>query len=125
MLVRVGIALCLLAAFSGSSLFAQKGASAPSGLAIPATTSAINSPTPLSQRVVAYDMDAKYNAQNHSLDGTEILTYHNLTGQALDTFPFHLLVLRLALVGYGDRYNSHHGRRYQIDFRGEHQTVTF
>ena len=58
--------------------------------AIPATTSAINSPTPLSQRVVAYDMDAKYNAKTHSLDATETLTYHNLTGQPLDTFPFHL-----------------------------------
>jgi hypothetical protein len=62
----------------------------PGGLAIPATTSAINSPTPLSQRVVAYDMDAKYNAKAHSLEATETLTYHNLTGQPLDTFPFHL-----------------------------------
>jgi hypothetical protein len=60
------------------------------GLAIPATTSAINSSTPLSQRVVAYNMDAKYDAKAHSLDATETLTYHNLTGQALDTFPFHL-----------------------------------
>jgi hypothetical protein len=60
------------------------------GVSIPSTTSSINSPTPLSQRVVHYEIDAKYNAQNHTLDATETLTYHNLTGQALDTFPFHL-----------------------------------
>jgi hypothetical protein len=35
-------------------------------------------------------MDAKYNAKAHSLDASETLTYHNLTGQPLDTFPFHL-----------------------------------
>ncbi|MCU1300000.1 MAG: Peptidase rane alanine aminopeptidase [Candidatus Sulfotelmatobacter sp.] len=59
-------------------------------LAIPDTTSAINSPAPLSQRVVHYDIDARYDAQKHTIDATETLTYHNLTGQALDHFPFHL-----------------------------------
>src|SRR5882762_4952149 len=54
------------------------------------TTSAINSSTPLSQRVVAYKIEAKYDPKTHSLDGTELLTYHNLTGQPLDHFPFHL-----------------------------------
>jgi hypothetical protein len=58
--------------------------------AIPDTTSAINSRQPLSQRVVAYDIDAKYDPSSHSLEGTEVLTYHNLTGQPLDTFPFHV-----------------------------------
>jgi hypothetical protein len=57
---------------------------------IPETTLAINSPTPLSQRVVAYNIDAKYDAVKHTLDGAELLTYHNVTGQALDRFPFHL-----------------------------------
>jgi hypothetical protein len=57
---------------------------------IPDTTSAINSPTPMSQRVVHYEIDAKYNAVSHIVDATETLTYHNLTGQALDHFPFHL-----------------------------------
>ncbi|HEX4424965.1 MAG TPA: hypothetical protein VH079_06185, partial [Terriglobales bacterium] len=60
------------------------------GPAVPDTTSAINSTQPLSQRVVAYNIDAKYDPKTHSLEGTETLTYHNLTGQALDTFPFHL-----------------------------------
>ncbi len=45
---------------------------------------------PLSQRVVDYQIDARYEAAKHTLDATEILTYHNLTGQPQDTFPFHL-----------------------------------
>ena len=59
-------------------------------LSIPDTTSAINSPTPMSQRVVHYEINAKYDVGTHTVDATEILTYHNLTGQALDHFPFHL-----------------------------------
>ncbi|MGA8490438.1 MAG: M1 family metallopeptidase [Terriglobales bacterium] len=85
---RLSSLVGLVAASLALSAYGQTGAAA--GLAIPATTSAINSATPLSQRVVAYDMEAKYNAKAHSLDATETLTYHNLTGQALDTFPFHL-----------------------------------
>jgi hypothetical protein len=57
---------------------------------IPATTSAINSETPLSQRVVWYNIDARYDPRTHQLDGSEVLTYHNLTGQPQDHFPFHL-----------------------------------
>src|SRR5580693_5899156 len=87
MVVGLKVGVCLLAALSVTA-FAQTDGAA--GLAIPATTSAINSAAPLSQRVVAYDMDAKYNAKAHSVDATETLTYHNLTGQPLDTFPFHL-----------------------------------
>ena len=85
---RLSVVVCLLVASLTASAPAQAGTA--EGLAIPATTSAINSATPLSQRVVAYDMDAKYNAKAHSLDASETLTYHNLTGQAQDTFPFHL-----------------------------------
>jgi hypothetical protein len=57
---------------------------------IPETTTSINSSTPLSQRVVAYAIDAKYDPKTHTLDGAEVLTYHNLSGQPLDHFPFHL-----------------------------------
>jgi hypothetical protein len=78
---------CLLitafAAFVARPLLAQN-------LSIPDTTSAINSVTPLSQRVVHYEIETKYDPKSHSLDATEVLTYHNLTGQPLDTFPFHL-----------------------------------
>ena len=59
-------------------------------MAIPDTTLAINSPTPMSQRIVHYRIDAKYDPPKHAIDATEILTYHNLTGQPLDHFPFHL-----------------------------------
>ena len=59
-------------------------------LSIPNTTLAINSSTPMSQRVVHYQIDARYAPSNHTLDATEVLTYHNLTGQPLDHFPFHL-----------------------------------
>ncbi|MGC2108184.1 MAG: M1 family metallopeptidase [Candidatus Korobacteraceae bacterium] len=45
---------------------------------------------PLSQRVVAYQIDAKYDPPKHTVVASETLTYRNLTGQPLDTFPFHL-----------------------------------
>ncbi|HZR56122.1 MAG TPA: M1 family metallopeptidase [Terriglobales bacterium] len=79
--------LLIVIAASSLQVFGQ---AAPNTAAIPATTSAINSAQPLSQRIVAYDIDAKYDAKSHSLDGAETLTYHNTTGQPLDTFPFHL-----------------------------------
>ncbi len=60
------------------------------GMSIPDTTSAINSSAPMSQRVVHYEIDARYDAAKRSVSATEVLTYHNLTGQALDHFPFHL-----------------------------------
>src|SRR5579862_6118816 len=63
---------------------------AASGMSIPDTTLAINSSTPMWQRVVHYEISAKYDAATHTVDATEVLTYHNLTGQALDHFPFHL-----------------------------------
>lgn len=64
--------------------------SAADSVAIPQTTLAINSPTPMSERVVHYEIDARYNAGTHTVNATEVLTYHNLTGQTLDHFPFHL-----------------------------------
>jgi len=57
---------------------------------IPDSTLGINSPTPMSQRIVHYEIDARYDATIHAVDATEVLTYHNLTGQSLDHFPFHL-----------------------------------
>jgi peptidase M1-like protein len=45
---------------------------------------------PLSQRVVHYEIDAKYDAVHHTVAGHEVLTYTNLTGQPQQTFPFHL-----------------------------------
>src|SRR5579859_1298365 len=59
-------------------------------MSIPDTTSAVNSPTPLSQRVVHYELGAKYDATTPIIHAHEVLTSPNLTGQALDHFPFHL-----------------------------------
>jgi len=69
---------------------AAKNAAKSASVSIPDTTLAVNSPTPMSQRIVHYEIDAKYDATKHTVDATEVLTYHNLTGQALDHFPFHL-----------------------------------
>lgn len=44
----------------------------------------------LSTRVVAYAIDAKLDPEKHKITATESLTYHNLTGQPQQTFPFHL-----------------------------------
>lgn len=56
------------------------------------TSLATNAPAnaPLSTRVVHYGIDAHIDAEKKSLDATESLTYTNLTGQPLTTFPFHL-----------------------------------
>jgi len=51
---------------------------------------ATNSPKPLSERVVAYEIEARLDAQKKTIDGNETLTYRNLTGKPQDTFPFHL-----------------------------------
>ncbi len=62
----------------------------PAGMSIPDTTLAINSDKPMSERVVHYEIDAKYDTGTRTVDATEVLIYHNLTGQSLDHFPFHL-----------------------------------
>jgi len=61
-------------------------------LPLSAQSIATNSPDgkPLSTRIVAYDIEAKLDTEKKTLDATEILTYKNLTGQPLNTFPFHL-----------------------------------
>jgi hypothetical protein len=58
------------------------------GFAQSAPASARNAP--LSDRVVAYQIEGNYNAKTHTLDANEVLTYTNKTGVALDRFPFHL-----------------------------------
>ena len=44
----------------------------------------------MSERVVWYTIDAKYDPSKHELFGSEVLAYRNSTGQPLDHFPFHL-----------------------------------
>lgn len=45
---------------------------------------------PLSVRLVAYQIDARLDPVRKTIDATESLTYHNLTGHPLQVFPFHL-----------------------------------
>jgi hypothetical protein len=45
---------------------------------------------PLSTRVVHYQIEARLDPARKTVDAQETLTYHNLTGQPLDVFPFHL-----------------------------------
>jgi hypothetical protein len=78
------------AAPAASPAKATSAANSSGAPAIPDTTLAINSDKPMSERVVHYEIDAKYDAGKHIVDATEVLTYHNLTGQPLDHFPFHL-----------------------------------
>jgi len=59
-------------------------------LAIAAQSIATNSPEPLSIRVVTYNIDARLDTASKTLDASEVLTYKNLTGQPLNSVPFHL-----------------------------------
>ena len=68
--------------------FAQTPAPDGSGLPAGRTFCGTLSPTALSERVVEYEIDARYDAEKKSLDATETLTYHNLTGQPSIHFLF-------------------------------------
>jgi len=47
-----------------------KPAAAANGISIPDTTLAINSPTAMSERIVHYEIDAKYDAAKHAVEAT-------------------------------------------------------
>jgi len=111
MFVRLGVAVCLLASCMFASSLGQP--SSTPAVTIPATTSAINSSKALSERVVAYDIDARYDAKSHALDATETLTYHNLTGQPLDSFPFHLYLNAFQPTSTWTREGKREGTRGQ------------
>ena len=64
---------------------------------------------------VAYVIDAKYDPDKHSVDATETLTYHNLTGQPLDRFPFHLY-----LNGFQPKATWVHEAHRDGNFRTNH-----
>jgi len=74
----------------GWVLIAILVASAAAALAAQTMPSATLADKPLSQRWLDYNIDARVNAQKHTIDATEILTWHNFTGKPQDTFPFHL-----------------------------------
>jgi hypothetical protein len=60
------------------------------GLLAAVALPAVAASAPLSDRVVAYQIEGAYDVKTHTLDATELLTYTNKTGVALDRFPFHL-----------------------------------
>jgi hypothetical protein len=61
-------------------------------LSASAQVSAVNSPDgkPLSQRVVAYWIDAKLDTSAKTVDATEIVEYRNPSDHPVSTIPFHL-----------------------------------
>ena len=75
--VLLGVAALIYSAAGGA---AQRSAAA---AALPAAK-------PLSVRVVAYHIQARLDPVKKTIDATETLTYHNLTGKPLSVFPFHL-----------------------------------
>ncbi|MGH9714161.1 MAG: M1 family metallopeptidase [Candidatus Acidiferrales bacterium] len=62
------------------------GAAPPPGTKT-ATATKLNA---LSVRVVAYNINAKLDLAKKIITATQTLTYHNLTGQPQQTFPFHM-----------------------------------
>src|SRR3979411_1908339 len=52
-------------------------------LSIPDTTLAINSPTPMSQRVVHYEIDARYDAAKHTVHENQGVTVQDSSGHTL------------------------------------------
>jgi len=110
---RYRLISCLIGASLAVPALAQAQAG---GATIPDTSSAINSWKPLSQRVVHYEIEARYDAKAHSLEATEVLTYHNLTGQPLDTFPFHLYLNAFQPTSTWLREGKREGTRGQ-DFK--------
>jgi hypothetical protein len=72
---------------------AGQATAAPAAEASPSAAPPVGEQTfdpPLSTRVVSYTINAHLIPDTHKVEATETLTYHNLTGQPLDVFPFHL-----------------------------------
>jgi len=89
--MRFQIVLAL--AFAGVALPAGSGQTTVTRHAASPTPVASPEAAPqktLSNRVVAYQIDAHLDAAKHTIVATETLRYRNLTGQPQKTFPFHL-----------------------------------
>ena len=79
---RYAMLLAGVLALSGGPLHAS-----PQARAKPAAVAGTQT---LSTRVVAYEIDARLDPVRRTITASEVLTYHNLTGQPQQTFPFHL-----------------------------------
>ena len=87
----------------------------PAGIAAPPAPRAT-----LSERVVAYQITARLDAQKKTIDATETLTYRNLTGRPLDTFPFHLYLNAFQPESTFTRESRQYGsrREWKEKYRG-------
>jgi len=72
----------------------------------------------LSVRVVAYKIEAALDPAKHTINATEILAYHNLTGQPQQTFPFHLYLN--AFQPHSTWVNEAHRDRPDDEWKPEH-----
>ena len=81
-----------------------------SGISIPDTTLAINSDKPMSERVVHYEIDAKYDADKHIVDATEVLTYHNRDRAGARPLPFPSLSECVSAQGHLRQRLQAHGQ---------------
>jgi hypothetical protein len=88
------LAFCASPGFAAQSSAAKISTEAGSAVQSSAAPSALlpsfAQRAPLSDRVVAYQIEGRYDPKTHTLDANELLTYTNKTGVALDRFPFHL-----------------------------------
>src|SRR5579863_10066875 len=80
----------ILAASLAAVVWTAVNAVAQASTPVDAAMKAESESKPLSVRVVAYQIEAKLDPAKKTVDGQETLTYHNLTGQPLQTLPFHL-----------------------------------
>jgi len=89
-MLRNLVTYCLLVFSLAAGCIASPPSAAPKPSPSSSPPLSTLSDKPLSQRVVAYQIDARFDPHKHTLDATEVLTYRNLTGKPQDTFPFHL-----------------------------------
>ena len=79
--------LALVSVLAAAALVA---AAAPAPELPPPAAATFTPDKPLSERVVAYQIEARLDTEKKTLEATEVLTYRNRTGRPLDLFPFHL-----------------------------------
>ncbi len=82
--------IALILALVGVALPAGSGQTKTAPQAVTAKAPEAAKVQTLSTRVVAYKIDARIDATNHTIAATETLRYRNLTGQPQQKFPFHM-----------------------------------
>ena len=85
-------ALVFLAALVGLAAACEPSLGPPRKRALPAVDGmpALRTPGVRSPRIANYRIDARYDAAARRVDATQVLTWTNTGGSAVDTLPFHL-----------------------------------